>query len=594
MSNKSQDEPDEYEIIFDGANSGSRKEAVIEENDNDSLEVSEYADVAIDDSGVFDGKVAHNEGDDQDIEEGIFAPSRREKPEGRKNASLMWAVSLLAFVGVGAFVYVSNPDILSKVSNNIESGDGITLPNDMVLAETPEVAHEDSTVQPVDPNLQVPESASIKPDEVVAETQQETSHDLQQASSEMVNSPAAAPTSTETPAETPAVVATTEPVTPPPVVEQPVVVQPDVPAASVAVQPAPADGMTASAPVADVNPVIDGVGAIPSSDDVITPTNDKEDEVAAAANDLSQSNITPSTVVASPIAEGPPQITPSEPSKNSSVVEKDKTPVIVNSKEEQKALDDANLDKYFDSPDGKILRDIPAPSMNPNKGGNESIIVVNKKAQKTQKAKTDYSKPAGKIKIETTSLTTQMVSANRAMKLGRYEAAKEMYDELYRLNPRDGQILSGRAVLLQKMGFADQAITAYEELLKLYPDNTDAIVNLSGLIRKQYPVVALGKLLDLHMSHPNNVAVTAQLGVAYADSGNYADALRYLGDAATMDPKNALHFYNMAVISEKASKPDQAISYYEKALEIDAIYGEGYNTISKEKIYDRLAHIRGN
>ena len=144
------------------------------------------------------------------------------------------------------------------------------------------------------------------------------------------------------------------------------------------------------------------------------------------------------------------------------------------------------------------------------------------------------------------------------------------------------------------MGFADQAISAYEELLKLYPDNTDAIVNLSGLIRKQYPAVALNKLLDLQMKHPNNVAVTAQLGVAYADSGNYADALRYLGNAAAMDPKNALHFYNMAVISEKASKPDQAISYYEKALEIDSIYGEGYNIISRERIYDRLAQIRRN
>ena len=96
------------------------------------------------------------------------------------------------------------------------------------------------------------------------------------------------------------------------------------------------------------------------------------------------------------------------------------------------------------------------------------------------------------------------------------------------------------------------------------------------------------------MTHPNNVDVTAQLGVTYADAGNYGDALRYLGDAAAMDPKNALHFYNMAVISEKAKKPDQAVTYYEKALEVDAIYGEGHKTISKEKIYDRLAQIRGN
>jgi tetratricopeptide (TPR) repeat protein len=176
----------------------------------------------------------------------------------------------------------------------------------------------------------------------------------------------------------------------------------------------------------------------------------------------------------------------------------------------------------------------------------------------------------------------------------RYEAAKEMYENLYRINPKDEGVLSGRALVLQKMGMNEQAISAYEQLLKLYPDNIDAIVNLAGIIRKEYPAVALNKLLDLRERYPNNVFVIAQLGVTYADAGNYKEAIRSLTIAGEMDPKNALHFYNLAVIFEKESNSKEAIKNYEKALEVDSIFGEGKRLVSREKIYDRLAFLRKN
>ena len=86
----------------------------------------------------------------------------------------------------------------------------------------------------------------------------------------------------------------------------------------------------------------------------------------------------------------------------------------------------------------------------------------------------------------------------------------------------------------------------------------------------------------------------AQLGVAYADAGNYADAYKNLERAASLDPNNPQHYYNMAVVSEKAGDVPLAIRNYEKALEVDAIYGDGQRAVSREKIYDRLSIIRGN
>ena len=75
-------------------------------------------------------------------------------------------------------------------------------------------------------------------------------------------------------------------------------------------------------------------------------------------------------------------------------------------------------------------------------------------------------------------IESMLVSANRAMKLGRYESALEMYNSLYDRNPRDPRIIMGRAVTQQSLGLNDSAIQSYEMLLSIDPDNADALTNM--------------------------------------------------------------------------------------------------------------------
>lgn len=554
MSKNSHDEPDEYEAIFDDSynNRTAKDPREYQEQGSDSV-APPYDDYIIPENEVNDIDASNPDSgslSDSDIEDGIFAPQRSERVSSKKSSSLMWAVSLLALVGVGGYVYISNPDMIKNVTANFNGQD--------LDSQNLEIVSVPSGLS-VDTNP-VPENAPIIP-------------------SDGMDSPP--PSVVDTPAVNEVVLPSSEATQ-----STPDVLQTVVPAESEAqIQPTQPE--------------------IPNSEEVSVPsieTMKTESVVADQPPESSQETLQPADVS---VATPAPSIEEAAKKTDLSSVEKkvendghtpnadSKTEMVAISEEEQKRLDDANLDKYFDSPNGKILKDIPAPSLDPKKGSNESIIIVNKgRAGKTSSK--DNSIEPNSIKIETTSLGTQTIAASRALKLGRLEAAKEMYDELYRLNPKDGRILSGRALVLQKMGYADQAIAAYDELLNIYPDNTDAIVNLAGLIRKQYPAVALNKLLDLHMKHPDNVFVTAQLGVAHADAGNYPDALRYLDMAVTMDPHNPLHYFNRAVIFEKAGKPEQAIRNYEQSLEVDAVYGQGQRTISKEKIYDRLSQIRGN
>ncbi|MBX2835084.1 MAG: tetratricopeptide repeat protein [Micavibrio sp.] len=190
-----------------------------------------------------------------------------------------------------------------------------------------------------------------------------------------------------------------------------------------------------------------------------------------------------------------------------------------------------------------------------------------------------------------TTKTAQLTAAERAISLGRYDSALEIYNRLYATNPRDPNVLMGRALALQHLGRFDEAVMAYDNMLTVKPDNLEAQINMLGMMADQYPAVALKRLSDLSDRYPQNIGVVAQMAFINAKMQNYDDAIRYLGVAASIEPQNANHMYNMAVIADQAGAKKQAINYYEQALEVDTLYGSG-QTIPREKVFERLARIR--
>ncbi|MGB4106957.1 MAG: tetratricopeptide repeat protein [Alphaproteobacteria bacterium] len=204
--------------------------------------------------------------------------------------------------------------------------------------------------------------------------------------------------------------------------------------------------------------------------------------------------------------------------------------------------------------------------------------------------------PASKLIVVTKdhgpgSRQAQLVSAERAITLGRYDSALEIYNALYAKNSRDPSIVLGRAVALQHLGMYDEAINAYEELLDLRPENVQAQINMLGLMGQQYPAVALQRLSELREKEPQNVAVVGQMAVLQANMGQFDEALKYLGMAASLEPNNASHMYNMAVVADLSGKKDSAVQFYEQALEVDSIYG-GSRSIPRDAVFERLARLR--
>ncbi len=239
------------------------------------------------------------------------------------------------------------------------------------------------------------------------------------------------------------------------------------------------------------------------------------------------------------------------------------------------AAEAPNENMFFDSeslvPEGEMATTAPR-KVNPQLEPATKLIVVTKNAA-----------PG--------SQQAQLVSAQRAISLGRYDSALRIYNEMYRKNSRDPNVLLGRAVALQKLGQNEEAVAAYEQALDASPESTEAQINMLGLLGERYPAVALQRLKEMNEDSPNDPRVLAQIAVVDARLGHYDEALSALGIAASIDQDNALHLFNMAVIADRAGKKSQAVTYYEKALETDTIYGGG-RSVPREAIYDRLSQIR--
>lgn len=498
--------------------------------------------------------------DYDDSEEGIFAPT----PEKKKTPMALYGtIAALALAGAGGAYYYFNvlngqaPAGLSEIvaqpadtqpveqpaDNSAAATDTQPAPEQTASAQPANTAASDVAVQPIDdPDLiGLPQPQPISNDPG-AMAQQVTAVPVPTETT-----PAPAPVEAPTPdqvAEMPA------PPSPSETSETAVAVQPD---QKVAV-PEPPTPVTEAAPTPVVETTTATTAPTPMPDVVATPAPVTEKVPEVVATPAPQQK----DLVTAPKASDPVK---------TQADEMEVVPAEQAIAEKTKPVDD-----YFDAPKGKALKDFPVPSMNA-KRDNGSIIVVNN------------------AKVTSKNQDSRVESAHRAYRLGRYQAAIDMYDELYRVNPRDERILMGRALTLQKLSRTSEAIKAYEEILVLNPDNQDAVVNIVGLIRKEYPAVALEKLLSLRDRAPDSPAILAQLGVAYADAGNLEDASTYLKQAVRAEPNKPQHYFNLGVIAERMKDRKAAISYYEKALEVDAVYGNGRG-INRDVIYDRLTRLR--
>lgn len=515
-----------------------------------------------DDSIQFDdlpgGKDEDGDIDMDSAEDFAFSPERERKSSGGMKKMAAPLFVLVLALGLGGYI-VLNPDVIKQLT-------GGPAPAVQEQAAAPSAFSNSADVAqaPVDPtavnpvvDAELPQPAAVIADVPPAEAVTESmpgAADPAMASVDQLADPSQMPRGPETVAQdAPAPVADVTPVAD--------ATPPAIPVESEA---------TASAVVPDTG--MEEMGSADQGDaadsaDVVQAASAEEAIAPEMPQPAEQPIVLPAPEqgIQGGIGVAAPQ------SAASAVTAPPAAPPVLSGNQVKPSGSDAYYDSGINLPSGPMtkeaIREVD-PALEP---GQKMII-----------AKKDYGKGTQESQVE---------AASRALKLQRYDAALEMYEQLYAKNKRDQRILMGLAVAQQYSGRPESAVQTYEALLDLDPNNADAMVNMLGLLRNQYPEVALRRLLDLHDKFPNNSGIVAQIGVTQASLGHIDDAIRYLQIASSLEPRNAQHLFNIAVMADRKGAVPDAIKYYELALEADAVYGNS-RTLQREQIYDRLAKLR--
>lgn len=182
-------------------------------------------------------------------------------------------------------------------------------------------------------------------------------------------------------------------------------------------------------------------------------------------------------------------------------------------------------------------------------------------------------------------------SGYEALIRGSYDTALGFYDAALAEEPNSVLALLGRGTALQKLGRGQEAQAAYDSVLKLDPENREALTNITSIVGERSPQEALARLLELERQYATFSPIKAQIGLSYAKVGSMPQALDYFRRAVTLSPETVMYHYNMALVLDHMGRRDQAIASYERVL-ASISGGRGPTELSPGEIERRVRFLR--
>jgi Tfp pilus assembly protein PilF len=201
--------------------------------------------------------------------------------------------------------------------------------------------------------------------------------------------------------------------------------------------------------------------------------------------------------------------------------------------------------------------------------------------------------PRDSIKVSAGSaepqLDPRLGDAYAALQSGKLDAARQLYGDAVRSDPKNIQALLGAAAVAMQDNKTDEASRLYFRVLDLEPRNPYAQAGLVALMGRADPAAAETRLKQLIAREPL-ASLHFTLGNLYGDQSRWAEAQQAYFQAHHLEPGNPDYAYNLAVGLEHVGQSRLAAGFYRRAVELAQARGRaGFNLIQAQDRSRQLA-----
>ncbi len=135
-------------------------------------------------------------------------------------------------------------------------------------------------------------------------------------------------------------------------------------------------------------------------------------------------------------------------------------------------------------------------------------------------------------------------------------------------HPDDVQLLSLYANISRESGKTEQAITVYQKILKLNPENTDALIQMAAIAYlKNNSTEAENYVATVEKSGKMDANACGDLAFLLLVADKNQEAAKYYEKAVALKP-NGHDFYNLGCAYAKYGEKEKAFAAIDKSLEL--------------------------
>src|SRR5262245_26495619 len=138
------------------------------------------------------------------------------------------------------------------------------------------------------------------------------------------------------------------------------------------------------------------------------------------------------------------------------------------------------------------------------------------------------------------------------------------------VDPRNAQAFHLLAIALAKLGHLHKALVTYEEAFRLDPDDPDLLINLGLTAWNLNMLDGAEKMFRLFIEkRPDHPAGYNNLGSVQRDKGDLAAAIETLRGAIYRMPGEAMLWNTLATVLAEEGRPEESLVFYTEALRLD-------------------------